>query len=88
MSELNYTEPIVGSKINLKLLDRALSSQSATLHDDYKRLITNLLNVHATGMLHYSVATNSFELRIPDPVLLVQDGFKELNSKHLYINLL
>ena len=87
MSKLNNTEPIIGTKIDLKLLEKALSAKSVTLQDDYKRVITALLKVHELGMLHYSVATNSFELRIPDPILLHQDGIKELNSKHLYINI-
>ena len=87
MSEILNTTPITGSDIDLNLLERALSSRDVELRPKYARLITQLLKVHETGMLHYSVSSNSFELRIPDPNLLIEDGFKELNSKHLYINL-
>lgn len=87
MSEILNTTPITETDIDLKLLDRALSSKNVKLKPEYQKLITQLLRVHETGMLHYSVASNSFELRIPDPNLLIEDGFKELSSKHLYVNL-
>ena len=87
MANLVNTSPLEGTAIDLKRLDRALSSKNIKLKDEYARLITHLLSIHETGMLHYSVSTNSFELRIPDPYLLVEDGAKELYSKHLYINL-
>ena len=87
MALINNTVPVVGESIDLKLLDRALSSKDIQLKPQYSTLITQLLKVHETGMLHYSIATSSFELRIPDPNLLIEDGPKELFSKHLYINL-
>lgn len=87
MSEILNTDPVIGSKIDLSLLQKALSAKTVELQPKYAKLITQLLKVHETGMLHYSVSSNSFELRLPDPCLLIEDGFKELNSKHLYVNL-
>ena len=87
MSEILNTEPIFGFNIDLSLFDRALSSKNISLKPQYERLISHLLKIHETGILHYSIATKSFELRIPDPILLKEDGFKELFSKHLYVNL-
>lgn len=87
MSEILNTDPVIGSRIDLSLLQKTLSAKSIELQPKYAKLITQLLKVHETGMLHYSVSSNSFELRLPDPCLLIEDGFKELNSKHLYVNL-
>lgn len=87
MAQILNTEPIIETQIDLSALEQTLATKSMVLKNKYKVLITKLLQVHGTGMLHFSLATQCYELRIPDPILLKNDGPKELFSKHLYINL-
>lgn len=59
-----------------------------SLAEPIRILILRLLSVHYVGTLHVNkVQGGSIELSIPDPDLLKEDGPKELNSRHLYINL-
>lgn len=72
--------------IDLTNLETACIAKNIALPDKYKSLITILLKTHFVGKL--SVKPNGdIELAIPDPVLLHNDGPKELSSKHLYVNL-
>lgn len=87
MSQILNTDPVEGSSIDVSSLDTTVALKSTNLSNDYKSLITKLLQIHGTGMLHFSPTTKSYELRIPDPILLNNDGPKELFSRHLYINL-
>lgn len=87
MSQILNTEPVDGSSVDLSTLDTTVALRSTNLNKDYQNLISKLLQIHGTGMLHYSPSTSSYELRIPDPILLNNDGPKELFSRHLYINL-
>lgn len=67
-----------------------LSSESSAKHlnipDKFKPLINKLLLIHGCGSIHFS-QEKCIELRLPDPLLLKEDGPKELISKHLYVNL-
>ena len=78
--------PVEDSKIDLSRLETACAARHIELPKSYKSLITRLLTVHFVGKL--SVKPNGdIELAIPDPTLLCNDGPKEINSKHLYVNL-
>ena len=73
--------------IDLSGLERSCEAVGIYLNHDQQIMITKLLQIHFTGKLHISGASRDIELSIPDPELLINDGPKELYSKHLYVNI-
>lgn len=63
-----------------------LGFEKTGLPENLRGLANTLVHIHGSGQI-LRKKDNTFELRIPDPELLAADGDKELNSKHLYVNL-
>jgi hypothetical protein len=57
------------------------------LRPDQCRFINRIVERHGGGILFRSKKQQNIELQVADPVLLEQDGDKELLSRHLYINI-
>lgn len=84
LNNLNASETL-GGKLD-DFLSNETSAKNLVIPDKFKPLINRLLLIHGCGSLHYS-QNRCIELRLPDPLLLKEDGPKELLSKHLYVNL-
>ena len=78
ISNTNFPEKIEG-------LTYASGNGAVNLSDRERILIGHLIRIHGPGML--TRGSRGKELRLPDPTLLMQDGSKELASRHLYVNI-
>lgn len=87
VAESDISDTSFVNKIDLSGLETLASARSmdSDLKDCYKMLITRFLRIHGTGKLQ--CYKNGFELSIPSPEMLVENGPRELSSKHLYVNL-